>query len=233
MAPRMRIETDSPSTTTSNSKSVGAAVQAPKVRIVTGEAPEPKAVVPTQEPAPASEPQPSVATTLDAAPAVPSNRPKVKARVMTESADAGVADDGAQAKQAAARLEEPLPARRADAADGGESPSPEASSVREQPDKPKPEAGTSDGAARGKGCGNVFQRIGGWVHATFPGHEHAFWGGVVAMLVALLVFAIGVLRVLLIGVLVLIGVALGQVLDGDPKIIRAVRDLFSNDREQQ
>jgi uncharacterized membrane protein len=71
-----------------------------------------------------------------------------------------------------------------------------------------------------------------WVRRTFPGHVHAFWGAVVAVVVALLTFAIGLPRMLLIAILVLIGIALGQVLDGDPKIIRTIRDLFSSDRER-
>lgn len=71
-----------------------------------------------------------------------------------------------------------------------------------------------------------------WVHNTFPGHEHAFWGGVVALVIALMVFIIGPLRVLLIILLVLVGVAVGQVLDGDPKIIRIIAGLFDNDRDQ-
>lgn len=71
----------------------------------------------------------------------------------------------------------------------------------------------------------------GWVHRTYPGHEHAFWGGVIALLVAVLGFIIGPLRLLLVIILVVVGVAIGQVLDGDPKIIRLVRGLFDNDRE--
>lgn len=72
-----------------------------------------------------------------------------------------------------------------------------------------------------------------WVHRTFPGHEHAFWGAVVALLVALLTFAIGFARMLFVCLLVIVGIAVGQILDGDPKIIRAIRELFSGDRTQR
>ena len=72
----------------------------------------------------------------------------------------------------------------------------------------------------------------GWVSRTFPGHEHAFWGAVVALIIALLIFAIGFWKVFLIVCLVVIGIAFGQVLDGDPKIIRAIRALFPSDRER-
>ena len=71
-----------------------------------------------------------------------------------------------------------------------------------------------------------------WVRRTFPGHEHAFWGGVVALLIALLVFMIGLWRVLFIGIVVIIGIAIGQVLDGDPKMVNAIRSLFDSDRGQ-
>ncbi len=72
-----------------------------------------------------------------------------------------------------------------------------------------------------------------WVHRTFPGHEYAFWGGVIAVLVALLVFAIGIGRVIFIAVLVVVGVAVGQVIDGDPKMINAIRDLIDSDRKRE
>ncbi len=70
-----------------------------------------------------------------------------------------------------------------------------------------------------------------WVHQAFPGHEKAFWGGVCGLAIALVFFAIGFLRTLLIVVLVLVGVACGQVLDGDPKLINVIKRLFS-DRNQ-
>lgn len=72
-----------------------------------------------------------------------------------------------------------------------------------------------------------------WVHKTFPGHEHAFWGGVLALFIALLVFMIGLWRVLFIGIVVVIGVAVGQVLDGDPKLVNAIRNLLDSERGQR
>lgn len=72
-----------------------------------------------------------------------------------------------------------------------------------------------------------------WVRKTFPGHEHAFWGGVLALFIALLVFMIGLWRVLFIGIVVVIGVAVGQVLDGDPKLVNAIRNLLDSERGQR
>lgn len=68
-----------------------------------------------------------------------------------------------------------------------------------------------------------------WVHETFPGHENAVIGGFVGFLVALLFFVIGFWRTLLVVLLVAVGVAFGQVLDGDPKIINTLRGLFRGD----
>ena len=76
------------------------------------------------------------------------------------------------------------------------------------------------------------ESVASWVRRTFPGHEHAFWGGVVALVVALLVFMIGLWRVLFIGIVVIIGIAIGQVFDGDPKMVNAIRSLFEGDRGQ-
>ena len=61
---------------------------------------------------------------------------------------------------------------------------------------------------------------------TFPGHENAFLGGVCGFLVAIVMAAIGFWRTLLLVLLVLIGVAIGQQADGDPKILRALGKIF-------
>ena len=77
------------------------------------------------------------------------------------------------------------------------------------------------------------QSLSQWYHKTFAGHEHAFWGAVIALVVAILTFLLGPLRMLLICVLVFVGIAVGQIFDGDPKIIRMIRGLFDNDREER
>ncbi len=105
-----------------------------------------------------------------------------------------------------------------------------------QPENQQPQANVGE-ASSSDTTSNQSQKtrmtVGEWVHKTFPGHENAFYGAMVALLVALLVFIIGVWRTLLLGVLVLVGVAIGQMLDGDPKIINAVRGLFESDRSRQ
>ena len=76
----------------------------------------------------------------------------------------------------------------------------------------------------------VFQQMGNWVSRTFPGHENAFVFGVIGFLIAVFIFAIGFFQTIFVALLVLAGVAIGQMIDGDPKIINALRHLFSNDR---
>ena len=71
------------------------------------------------------------------------------------------------------------------------------------------------------------QAVTSWVSRTFPGHEKAFWGGVAGLLVALVLFWIGLFRTVVIVLLVCIGVAAGQVAEGDPKLIRALQKFFS------
>lgn len=101
---------------------------------------------------------------------------------------------------------------------------------RERP----PAAPPADGGAKGpepdstlrEGASRVFS----WVRRTFPGHEKAFWGGVCGLLAAIVFFAIGFWRTLVIVVLVVVGVAVGQMLDGDSKIVEAVRRLFSRNQ---
>lgn len=58
------------------------------------------------------------------------------------------------------------------------------------------------------------------------GHERAFMGGVIGLLAAALVFLIGPLRTVVVALFVGVGVAVGQYLDGDPKIVSVVRRLL-------
>lgn len=71
-------------------------------------------------------------------------------------------------------------------------------------------------------------RVNGWVSNTFPGHEHAFWGGVLGALLAILIFWVGIVKALGVAVLVVVGIAFGQVADGDPKIINLLRRFFTS-----
>lgn len=65
-----------------------------------------------------------------------------------------------------------------------------------------------------------------WLNGWFPGHGNTVLFGILGLVLALLIFKIGFWRSLVITVLVIGGVAFGQQLDGDPKILRFLRDLL-------
>lgn len=71
----------------------------------------------------------------------------------------------------------------------------------------------------------VLDRLSAWFAETFPRSRCAVLGGLAGLVVALLLFWIGVLKTLVIVVLVVVGVAIGQYLDGDPRLIRIVQGL--------
>lgn len=70
------------------------------------------------------------------------------------------------------------------------------------------------------------QKIAFWVHQAFPGHEHAFYGGVLGLVVAILFILLDFWVTLEIVIFSVAGVAIGQLFDGNPRIIRAIRSLF-------
>lgn len=87
---------------------------------------------------------------------------------------------------------------------------------------------SSDAAASDAAAG--FAKVSAWVSRTFPGHENAFWGGVCGLLVALVLLTLGILKTVVLVLLVIAGIAVGQLVDGDPKLIRALQRLFSNNQ---
>ena len=96
---------------------------------------------------------------------------------------------------------------------------------------------TDPGAAPGADAGPDFVRdstnkVADWVSRTFPGNENAFWGAVVGLVAAIMLFVIGVGRLLAIAIFVVCGIAVGQALDGDPKIARAVQRLVNRFRRR-
>ena len=88
-------------------------------------------------------------------------------------------------------------------------------------DAAQPASGSEPAAQPG-----AFARASRWLDETFPNGRNAVLGGVTGLVVALLLFAIGVLKTLVIAILVVVGVACGQYLDGDPKIVRFVQNLM-------
>ena len=102
------------------------------------------------------------------------------------------------------------------------------------------DAGGKDGTAKGSqpsdasSAGSAaagFSRVSAWVGKTFPGHENAVLFGFVGFLVAVLIFIIGFWRTLFIALVVVAFVAVGQCLDGDPKILRALKRALGDGRD--
>jgi uncharacterized membrane protein len=105
------------------------------------------------------------------------------------------------------------------------------------------DAGASTGKSQGTGSrkgGKTAGKAGkGRMHAMhasmvegieehFPGHGNAILCGLAGLLIALLIFGIGFWRTVFLTILVVVGVALGQQMDGDPRIINALKRLFSS-----
>lgn len=71
---------------------------------------------------------------------------------------------------------------------------------------------------------------GAWIKRTFPGHEHSVIGGIVGLIVACLIFTLGFMRVIVILLCVALGIAAGQIADGNPKLMRMFRNFFRDKR---
>lgn len=109
-------------------------------------------------------------------------------------------------------------------------PAPDAPSPGDDSPKARPDADDlADAAATGPaGAASAVRGLRSWLDETFPGHVNAVVFAFLGFLVALLLFAIGLWRTLVLVLLVTAGVAFGQYLDGDPKVIRFLSTLFSN-----
>ena len=93
--------------------------------------------------------------------------------------------------------------------------------------KPAAGEGRSVGSALRDGMGV----ISAWVRRTFPGQEKAFWGALIGLVAAVVFLAVGPWPLVVIAVFVFVGVAAGQVLDGDPKIVNTLRHLFNRNSQ--
>lgn len=102
---------------------------------------------------------------------------------------------------------------------------PEAAEVTQDDVTPTP--GTAGGRSVGDALRDSIGRFSSWVRRSFPGQERAFWGAVIGLVAAIVFLAVGPWPLLVIAVFVFVGVAAGQALDGDPKIVNTLRHLFN------
>ena len=102
---------------------------------------------------------------------------------------------------------------------------PAASEAVQQPQAEAAAAPAEQQTAGAKPEGS-FARASQWFDQTFPHSKNAVIGGLAGLVVALLLFSIGLLKTLVIAILVLVGVAAGQYLDGDPKLVKAIQNLM-------
>ncbi len=100
----------------------------------------------------------------------------------------------------------------------------EAASAAKAQEAPKAAAPADEGTKHA----HPVEAVQGWIHATFPGHENAVLCGFAGFLVALLLFIIGFWATLLLVLCITIGVAIGQELDGDPKIVTFFKNLLGS-----
>lgn len=97
----------------------------------------------------------------------------------------------------------------------------------EQVAKALTEDGSAGETASAAASVGILALIASWMQETFPKHKNTIAGGACGLLLALLLFWIGLFKTVVIAALVVIGVAAGQYLDGDPKIARAAKNLMN------
>lgn len=99
---------------------------------------------------------------------------------------------------------------------------------RPEPTKaPEPE---SAGKSVDMGATSLADTAHAQVKLLLTEHFHAVVGGVCGLVVAILIFVVGFWQTLFVSALAAVGVAVGQYLDGDPKIVNLIRRLLSEGR---
>ena len=104
---------------------------------------------------------------------------------------------------------------------------------QEPPAAETPEAkpAANEGRSVGDALRNGVGLVSAWVRRTFPGQEKAFWGAILGLVAAIVFLAVGPWPLFVVVVFVFVGVAAGQVLDGDPKIVNTLRHLFNRNSQ--
>lgn len=90
--------------------------------------------------------------------------------------------------------------------------------------EPARDEGTRGGGSANAGASrDTASGLNGLLARIAPGHEHAVLGGICGLVFAVLFFVIGFWKTLFVALLVVVGIAFGQYLDGDPKIVNLIR----------
>lgn len=97
-----------------------------------------------------------------------------------------------------------------------------------QDKKPAASKGAPDSTSNKKK--QPVQGLAAYLTRFAPNHENALLGGLMGLIVAVLMFVAGFWRTLFVVVMVTVGVAIGQYLDGTPKIINFIRRVIAEFR---
>jgi len=110
-----------------------------------------------------------------------------------------------------------------------EAPTPQDAATIQDDQSPRAQAQPGQGTRCVSRAGG-WQAFTRWLQALTQGHRNAWIGGACGFLIALLFLTIGFWPTFLLLVCVLVGVLIGQALDGNPKILKILRQMFSDNR---
>lgn len=161
---------------------------------------------------------------IEATAELPEEEPQVEVAaepLVGEDAEEKAASEevAAEGEEAGAADAEPEDSADDVAADGASDGDPDAAPA-EAPVAPAPVA-TVPAATRG---------FSAWLTVNFPGHEHTALGAFTGLVLALLVFAIGVWRVVFIAAMVTGGAVIGSFFDGESGVRRVIRRLLGGNK---
>lgn len=84
------------------------------------------------------------------------------------------------------------------------------------------------GAAARKGLTDAVGKVVSMFDGVAPGHSNTIIFGIIGVIAALLLFSVGFWRMIVLVLFILVGVAIGESLDGDPRIINMVKGFFNS-----
>ncbi len=82
------------------------------------------------------------------------------------------------------------------------------------------------GAAARKSLGEAASKVRNLFDGVAPGHSNTIIFAIVGLIAAILLFQVGFWRMLVLVVFIVIGIAIGESLDGDPRLINMFKGFF-------